>query len=130
MADSSISSTAGATSALDARAEQVVRTARSKERSQIDKSATDFESILLGQLLESAHRAFATVPGSDPNKDSDPGADNFRSIGMQTLATSIAQSGGIGIGSMLVKYLSRTASPAGSESDSAAVGAVQEDTRR
>lgn len=130
MADSSISSTTGATSALDARAEQVMRAARSKERSQIEKSATDFESILLGQLLEGAHRTFATVPGSDPNKDSDPGADNFRSIGLQTLATSIAQSGGIGIGAMLVKYLSRTASPTSSEGNSAAVGAAQEDTRR
>lgn len=130
MPDSSISSTTGATSALDARAEQVMRAARGKERSQIEKSATDFEAILLGQLLEGAHKAFATVPGSDPNKDSDPGADNFRSIGLQTLATSLAQSGGIGIGSMLVKYLSRTTSPATSEGNSAAIGTAREDTRK
>jgi Rod binding domain-containing protein len=112
MPDFSVSTTASASSALDARTESLRRSTRSQEaqdRAKLDKSATEFEAILLGQWLEDAHRAFATVPGSDPDKDSDPGADNFRSIGMQAVATSLANNGGIGIASMLVKYMNRTA---------------------
>jgi Rod binding domain-containing protein len=71
----------------------------------IDKAARDFESILLGEWLEKAEKSFASVPGSDPDEDNDPGRDQFQSIGCQFLGEALSKAGGIGIASMISKHL-------------------------
>jgi Rod binding domain-containing protein len=70
----------------------------------IEKSATDFESILLGSWLQQAEQSFGSVPGGD-EEDSDSGKDQFMGIAMQALGTSMTTSGGIGIASMISKSL-------------------------
>ena len=71
----------------------------------IDKAGKDFESILLGEWLEKAEKSFATVPGQDPDQDSDAGHDQFESIGCQFLGEALSKAGGIGIASMISKHL-------------------------
>jgi len=71
----------------------------------IDKAAKEFESILLGEWLEKAEKSFASVPGADPDQDSDPGHDQFQSIGCQFLAEALSKAGGIGIASMISQHL-------------------------
>jgi len=71
----------------------------------IDKAAKDFESILLGEWLEKAEKSFASVPGVDPDQDSDAGHDQYQSIGCQFLAEALSKAGGIGIASMISKHL-------------------------
>jgi Rod binding domain-containing protein len=73
--------------------------------SKIDKAAHDFESILVGQWLEKAEKSFATVPGSDPDQDSDKGHDQFQSIACQSLAQGLTKNGGFGIAAMISKHL-------------------------
>jgi Rod binding domain-containing protein len=78
------------------------------EAGKIDKAARDFESILLGEWLEKAEKSFATVPGSSPSDNTDPGHDQFQSIGCQFLGGALAKAGGIGIASMISKHLKAT----------------------
>src|ERR1700733_14979886 len=74
---------------------------------QLEKTAKAFESILLTKWLEDAQHAFASVPGEDPDKDNaDPGADQYRSMALQSLAESITAHGGVGIANMIVRQLS------------------------
>jgi len=80
------------------------------ENSKIEKSAKDFESILLGSWLQQAEQSFATVPGADD--DQDPGGQQMMSLGVQQLATSMAASGGIGIGKMIAKAMHANAEKA------------------
>jgi len=80
--------------------------ANNKEKAKIEKSARDFESILIGQWLEQAEKSFATVPGEDPDKkDQDVGQDQMRSIAFHSLAEGLTKSGGLGIAKMITKYL-------------------------
>lgn len=74
----------------------------------IDKSAQDFEAMLLGTWLQQAEQSFATVPGADGDED---GAqrDQMMSLGVQSLSQSLAASGGIGIAKMIAKALHSTA---------------------
>lgn len=74
----------------------------------IDKAARDFESILLGEWLEKAEKSFATVPGADQSQNTDPGHDQFQSIGCEFLSGALAKAGGIGIASMISKRLKAT----------------------
>ena len=76
----------------------------SKEDAKIEKSAKDFESILLGSWLQQAEQSFATVPGGDEGDD-DSGKDQFQGIAMQALAGSLTKSGGIGIAKMIAEHL-------------------------
>jgi Rod binding domain-containing protein len=70
----------------------------------IEKSATDFESILLGSWLQQAEQSFGSVPGGD-DEDADSGKDQFMGIAMQSLGSSLTASGGIGIAKMVSKSL-------------------------
>ena len=76
------------------------------DKEKIEKSARDFESILIGQWLDQAERSFGTVPGSDPDQ-TDPGHDQLQGIATQSLAQAIAKSGGLGIASMVAKGLEK-----------------------
>lgn len=87
-----------------ARAAQV-----SKESGKIDRSAREFESILLASWLEQAQKAFASVPGGDEEEDADPGHAQFQAIGMQALAQAITSNGGLGIARMISNHLQHAA---------------------
>lgn len=103
------SSGIGLTSALDPQAIERARSAKlDPDKSKIDKTAKEFESLLLGHWLEQAQQAFASVPGADDEsgeEGSDPGKSQFQSLGMQSLAQSITKSGGLGIAKMISKQL-------------------------
>ena len=71
----------------------------------IDKAAHDFESILLGEWLEQAEKSFATVPGSDPDQNSDPGHDQMQSLACEFMGSAISKAGGIGLSAMISKHL-------------------------
>lgn len=71
----------------------------------IEQAAQDFESILLNQWLQQAREAFAGVPGGSEDDERDPGESQLQEIGMQSLATAITKSGGIGIASLITHQL-------------------------
>lgn len=77
----------------------------------IKKGSTDFEAMLLSTWLQQAEKSFATVPGTDDEEDA-AGRDQMMSLGTQTLAQSMAASGGIGLGSMIAHAMHRTADAA------------------
>ena len=81
------------------------------DAAKIDKGATEFEAILVGSWLQQAEQSFATVPGTD-DEDQDVGRDSMMSLGVQTLATSMAAMGGIGIGKMVAKAMHEAADKA------------------
>jgi Rod binding domain-containing protein len=81
----------------------------------IEKSARQFEAMLLSNWLQQAEQSFATVPGVDDDDDGD-GKSQLMSLGVQSLADSLAASGGIGIAAMISKALHATAEKAQAES--------------
>ena len=81
----------------------------------IDKAARDFESILLGEWLQQAEKSFATVPGAP--ESSDPGHDQFQSIGCEFLGGALSKAGGIGIASMISKRLKATEAARGASAE-------------
>ena len=100
------------TSLADARGTRVTENLRNaeagKNSGRVDKAARDFEAVLLGKWLEQAEQSFATVPGDDPNnnEDADPGRDQFHSLALQAVASSISGHGkGLGIAAMISKHL-------------------------
>lgn len=92
---------------LAAQADKVLQNAGSvaADNSKIEKSAKDFESILLGAWLQQAEQTFAAVPGGDDDADADPGKDQLQAIAMQSLASSMTQAGGIGIAKIIAAQL-------------------------
>jgi len=77
----------------------------STEDSKIEKSAKDFESILLGSWLQQAEQSFASLPGADDDGDADAGKEQFQGIAMQSLGEAMTAAGGIGIARMIAKQL-------------------------
>jgi Rod binding domain-containing protein len=71
----------------------------------IEKSANEFESILLGSWLQQAESSFGSLPGGDDDGDSDTSKEQFQGMAMQSLGTSMTASGGIGIAKMISKQL-------------------------
>ena len=72
----------------------------------IQKSAREFEAVLLSHWLEQAEQSFATVPGSDGEPDQDPGKDQFHAIAMQAVGGALTGGhGGLGIAAMVAKHL-------------------------
>jgi Rod binding domain-containing protein len=94
-----------------ARSAQAIRGLKGQSQNadigKIDKAARDFESILLGEWLEKAEKSFATVPGAD-QENTDPGHDQFQSIGCEFLSGALSKAGGIGIASVISKRLKAT----------------------
>lgn len=93
-------------SLLNSRADQLAAGAvRAKPTdSKLQKSASQFEAILIAKWLEEAEASFAKLPGEE-DPDADPGQDQFRSMAIQFLAGGITSAGGLGIGSMILKHL-------------------------
>ena len=75
------------------------------ENSKIEKSAKDFESILLGSWLQQAEQSFGSIPGGDEDEDADSGKDQFQGMAMQSLGASMTAAGGIGIAKMISQQL-------------------------
>jgi Rod binding domain-containing protein len=75
------------------------------ENSKIEKSAKDFESILLGSWLQQAEQSFGSLPGGDDEGDEDAGKEQFQGMAMQSLGNSMTAAGGIGIAKMIAKQL-------------------------
>jgi Rod binding domain-containing protein len=84
----------------------------------IEKSAREFESMLLNTWLQQAEQSMATVPGAEDDDDA-AGRDQMLSLGVQTLSNSLAASGGIGIAKMISKAL-HSAADKSQEPDKAA----------
>ena len=76
------------------------------DSAKIDKGSQQFEAILIGSWLKDAEQSFGSVPGGNDNQDS--GGEQMMSLGVQSLATSLAASGGIGIGKMIAKAMHAT----------------------
>ncbi|HLV87040.1 MAG TPA: hypothetical protein VKV39_08700 [Candidatus Sulfotelmatobacter sp.] len=68
------------------------------------KAAREFESQLIGSLLESLEKTFAAVPGGE----SMPGADDYNYLGIQALSTALVEKGGFGIANMISRSLARS----------------------
>jgi Rod binding domain-containing protein len=83
----------------------------------IDKGSKEFEAVLLGSWLQQAEQSFATVPGAD--EDQDAGGGQMMSLGVQSLATSMAASGGLGISKMIAKAMHSNAEKANALAESA-----------
>jgi len=65
------------------------------------KAAREFEAQLIGTLLESLEKTFATVPGQPAMA----GEDNYNYMGTQALASALAAGGGFGIARMISPHL-------------------------
>ena len=65
------------------------------------KAAQTFEAQLIGSLLESMEKTFATLPG----ESSMPGADDYNYLGTQALSQALAARGGFGIAAMITSHL-------------------------
>jgi Rod binding domain-containing protein len=74
----------------------------------IEKSANEFESILLGSWLQQAEQSFGSLPGGDDDDDADAGKEQFQGMAMQSLGTSMTAAGGIGIAKMISKELHKS----------------------
>jgi Rod binding domain-containing protein len=100
-----------AISPLTTEADKVLRHPGSgaTENSKIEKSAKDFESILLGSWLQQAEQSFGSLPGGDDDGDEDAGKEQFQGIAMQSLGSSMTAAGGIGIAKMISKQLHKAA---------------------
>jgi Rod binding domain-containing protein len=83
------------------------------ENSKIEKSAKDFESILLGSWLQQAEQSFGSLPGGDDDGDADAGKEQFQGMAMQSLGNSMTAAGGIGIANMISKQLHKAADSQG-----------------
>ena len=79
------------------------------ENNKIEKSAKDFESILLGSWLQQAEQSFGSLPGGDDDEDADPGKDQLQGMAMQSLGNSMTAAGGIGIAKMISTQLHKAA---------------------
>src|SRR5579863_2848715 len=65
------------------------------------KAAREFEAQLIGSLLASYEKTFATLPGQSDVT----GSDNYSYLGSQALASALAASGGFGIAAMITRSL-------------------------
>jgi Rod binding domain-containing protein len=66
-----------------------------------EKAAREFEAQLIGTVLESLEKTFATLPG----EDAIAGQDDYNYLGSEALATGLAAAGGFGIARMIEKSL-------------------------
>jgi len=110
-----LGSLAAQSTAQDTSADRMIQGLKDAKSSgdgaKIDKGAKEFESVLLGSWLQQAQESFASVPGTDDDND-DVGKGSMMSLGVQTLATSMASGGGIGIGTMIAKAMHAAADKA------------------
>ncbi len=83
----------------------------SKDDAKIEKGAKDFEAMLLTTWMQQAEQSLATVPGAEDDEDA-AGREQMMSLGVQSVATSLAANGGIGIARMIAKAMHSVAEKA------------------
>jgi Rod binding domain-containing protein len=83
----------------------------SREDAKIEKGAKDFEAMLLTTWMQQAEKSIATVPGAEDDEDA-AGREQMMSLGVQSVATSLAANGGIGIARMIAKAMHSVAEKA------------------
>ena len=109
-------------SALESRQDRLLQQMKSpssaNDDKKIEKGAKEFEAILVGSWLQQAEQSFATLPGAED--DQDPGRDSMMSLGVQTLSTSMAASGGIGIAKMISKAMHAAADKGSGQAEASA----------
>jgi len=71
------------------------------------KAATDFEALLLGQMLKSAREAGGT--GLTGSGDDDEANSSLLELGEQQFAQAMASSGALGIAKMVLTGLTKNA---------------------
>jgi peptidoglycan hydrolase FlgJ len=69
-------------------------------------AAREFEAILLQDWLEKMNETFVGV-----EKSSDPAQGTINSLAAQTIATAVANRGGIGIAALVLKHLGHETGP-------------------
>ena len=90
----------------DSQAAGKMKSSVGEEKKKVEKTAKDFEAVLLSHWLDQAEKSFATVPGSNPDEDNDPGREQFSGLAMQSLGAAMSGGrGGLGIASMVIKHL-------------------------
>ena len=67
----------------------------------ISRAAREFEAMLLANLLGPLERTFSGISGEERVM----GSEAYQSLGMQAVATALANHGGIGIARMIVRSL-------------------------
>jgi len=65
------------------------------------KAAREFETQLIGMVLESMEKTFAALPG----QSTIAGEDDYNYLGTQALASTVAAGGGFGIASLICQHL-------------------------
>jgi Rod binding domain-containing protein len=119
------------TTALESRQDRLLQQMKSpasaNDDAKIQKGAKEFEAILVGSWLQQAEQSFATLPGGED--DQDPGRDSMMSLGVQTLSTSMAASGGIGIAKMIAKAMHAAADKATAQTETSASPGANQDTQ-
>jgi Rod binding domain-containing protein len=70
------------------------------------KHATEFEGMLLTELMKKMQQTFAQTEASDDDKD--PASETISGIGTQALAQALASRNVLGIGAMVAKSLAGT----------------------
>ena len=83
----------------------------SLDDAKIEKGARQFEAMLLGTWLQQAEQSFATIPGAEDDEEAGQ-REQMMSLGVQSLAESLAASGGIGIAKMMSKAMHAVADKA------------------
>lgn len=96
------------TSVLQSEQDRMVRQLQAQKTAgndgKIDKSAREFESMLLNTWLQQAEDSMATVPGAEDDEEA-AGRQQMMSLGVQSLSTALAATGGIGIAKMISQAL-------------------------
>ena len=82
------------------------------QNDKIDKSAKDFEALLLTNWLQGAQESFASVPGGDEDADADPGRGQLQGLAMQSLGTALTAAGGVGLAHSIAQLLHKSDAPA------------------
>jgi Rod binding domain-containing protein len=112
------------TSVLETTTERLLQGVQSTKSAvdsgKIDKGAREFETVLVGSWLQQAEQSFGSVPGGDDSQD--VGRDSMMSFGVQTLATSMSNTGGIGIGKMIAKAMHAAADKANGQAPGPTAG--------
>lgn|SRR5580658_2112758 len=89
------------------------------------KAAREFEAQLIGSLLDSMEKTFATLPGEDSSAES----DNYSFLSTHALSQAIAERGGFGIAALIAPHL--TEAPAKHEGrGSLVIGGVEKSCQR
>ena len=70
-------------------------------------AAEEFEAHLVGSLLESLEKTFASTGGGSGI----PGGDNYNYLGNEALAQVVVKAGGFGIARMLAPHLDGPSKP-------------------